>query len=924
MVASLSGVTTNGTQNSKADSVENSSETGEDEDLFGDKSDTSIENKRLGAKRGSDEITEDMFGMSDDDDKNKSSGSYNNDNDDKTGGGGLSSKKDFNSESPSRRKNLKRKYLDIPIDEMTLSKSPFYTDPGAPLPIETPRDRRKSVFAPLNFNPIIENNVDNKYKNGGNPFTPIQKEEALQFDVSTAELSSSEEEESDSSFEAFAYSDIGQDWKGSEFNYRDPNLPTYQTSQLLRDSISQGLMSGNINSNTSDLYYSNRGDVSDSIWKLPQGEILPAESPTKPLELSIPSSLSATNLAEGLSKENDMPSPQNGGDSEPVFEDVTVNKENRANGVNQLVNVGSETLTTVSPDQKTSVNNLPFLLRQLPLSSIPDVFFMSNPTITISNEDYDALNLICEQIVYDYGLLKNLNVPECVYEGVSVEPERLVGKVVRTLFSRLRQVCGNEIIADIYPIEQPFVTVRKNHDMINVKSDSQGFSKFLNFKPPFGMKNFKLLMITDSFKNDCNIFVSTLMQTYIGQEFGFCELLKLDNGDTDGLLLLPSFQHSKLLLLAAQIVSYCSTNKHLNDNVTLMIIIPLLSNDISELVEKTKLFQIVRNEVRDKIPNLDIFFKAIPMDFIRNPLTSIDEYYNLCASMYNILPDREIKLTSIAHKLPEKVVFRNLQTGGGTGAIQYDSFVHLAYARSVDKKWVFAVLSSSDGKSNIVKTWYVGGSKRLFDDACTRLWELGSSLAGKQYGKICLVLTRLNGTLPDDELMNWRRLSGRNVHLAVVCVDDHTKISFFDRNKIYPTFRPIFRDESLSKKIQEYRFDDYEIRDTDQDIHGVIFQHAFPLSNSQHRCAIKSGALIRFKRNAGDSIWDKFEVNLLNCPHSDSTELLGAILTEFRNLSALNSWFGLTVGEDSYLPWHVLAVKKMMRTVVHVNVELAE
>ena len=121
-------------------------------------------------------------------------------------------------------------------------------------------------------------------------------------------------------------------------------------------------------------------------------------------------------------------------------------------------------------------------------------------------------------------------------------------------------------------------------------------------------------------------------------------------------------------------------------------------------------------------------------------------------------------------------MFRNHQAGGGTGVIQYDSFVHLAYARSVDKKWVFAVLSSSDGRSNIVKTWYVGSSKKLFDEACTRLWELGSSLAGKQYGKICLVLTRLNGTLPDDELMNWRRLSGRNVHLAVVCVDDNTKI----------------------------------------------------------------------------------------------------------------------------------------------------
>lgn len=68
----------------------------------------------------------------------------------------------------TKRLNGKRKYLDIPIDEMTLPTSPLYMDPGAPLPVETPRDRRKSVFAPLNFNPIIENNVDNKYKSGGN------------------------------------------------------------------------------------------------------------------------------------------------------------------------------------------------------------------------------------------------------------------------------------------------------------------------------------------------------------------------------------------------------------------------------------------------------------------------------------------------------------------------------------------------------------------------------------------------------------------------------------------------------------------------------------------------------------------------------------------------------------------------------------
>lgn len=43
------------------------------------------------------------------------------------------------------------------------------------------------------------------------------------------------------------------------------------------------------------------------------------------------------------------------------------------------------------------------------------------------------------------------------------------------------------------------------------------------------------------------------------------------------------------------------------------------------------------------------------------------------------------------------------------------------------------------------------------------------------------------------------------------------------------------------------RLDDYEIRDIDQDIHGIVFQHPFPLAHSQHRCAIRSGALIKFK-----------------------------------------------------------------------------
>lgn len=877
-----------------------------DEDLFGETS--GEDGKPLGSKMTSDEITEDMFGMSDDEDSNKISDkiikSSNN-------LGFVDNSAAF--ETP-RKQALKRKYLDVPIDEMTLSNSPLYVDPGAPLPVETPRDRRKSVFAPLTFNPIIENNVDNKYKNGGKfSFSPSQREEALKFDVSMAEISSSDDEDSDSSFEAFDYPNIKPDLRSLDGNVNDSHF-----LHGAQDSISTGLLSGNFNNNN-DLYSSKDG--SNSIWRLPQTEVSQTDSPLKSVEILIPSPLEDSNQTEHFGrmlnsetlKENESSVSRGCYDSIRSSENEILNSDN-ASSTSEMSTTGGQRSTT----------NIPFLLRHMPLSSIPDIFLSQNPTITIGNGNHDIIDLLCEQIVFDNSALHDLGIPNFKYEGTMVDSTGLIIDTMRMLFTEFNQMTGTELINRFYPIKEPFIFVRKHDELVKIRSDVQTFSKFLNFKPPFGIKNFKFLLLASSFKNDCLSFVSTLSQTYISQEFGFCELLKLSDEGANGLIFLKDFERTKLLLLAAQIVSYCSTNKHSGSDANLMIIIPLENNNLTELVAKTRMFKLIRDEVRSKIPKLDLFFKIVPMGIIRNPLTSVDSYYNLCASIYNLLPSKKTKFTTIAHKLPESITFRTMKSNHGSPIIHYDVYIHLAYSRSVDKKWVFAALSDSDGKENMIKSWYVGNSNSAFDDSCNEIWSMALSLASHQYGKICLILTRLSGILPDDELMNWRRLSGRNVHLAVVCVDDSTKISFFDQDRMYPSYRPIFRNESLSKPFNSKYIDDYEIRNINQDVHGVIFEYPFPLANSQHRCAIKSGALVRFKGNSGNSTWEKFEVNLLNCPHSDSTKLLETILEEFRNLAALNIWFGINNGEDTHIPWHVLAVKKMMNSIVHTQIDISE
>lgn len=878
----------------------NKSNMDEEDDLFGEMNDTSIEEKKhVSEKATSDEITEDMFGMSDDEDNSRENmrstieehpaneSFSNNEN-----------KKENN------KLSLKRKYLDIPLEEITLSNSPFYTDPGAPLPIETPRDKRKSVFAPLTFNPKIESDVDNKYKNGGKfSFSPTQRDEALKFDISASIVSSSdddegEDDESDSSFESIEYNNIKQELKLFDGSVHDTQFLNYQPMLGVQESVPPSLISGGYSLSAES--YSR--DTSNPIWKL--------SHPTNEQNLS-PIKGATSNFVIDT---NNVPEQSSTEEIKECLSDIAKSED-----------LPVSNLPVTNLCQTSSLfNTLPFLLRHIPLSLVPDICLPSNPKIGITTANEDILSIICEQIVFDNDLLNNLNIPCVTYDKIMLNPDNFISSTMQNMFPYFTTLNGPELVNKIYRMKQPFIFIKKQHEIIKIKSDSHPFGKFLNLKPPMGNKNFKFFLLTESSDIVYEMFVSTLSQAYINYEFGFCELLKLTPTDTSGLIQLKTFEQSKLLLLAAQIVSYCSTSKNLGKDATLMIILPLEVNTLNCLLSNLKVFQVIRDEVRSKIPHIDLLLKVIPHDFIKNPLTSIDEYYNLCVSIYNILWPKDIKFTAIAHKLPSKISFETLQNNDGLSAITYDSYIHIAYSRSIDKKWVFCALSDSDGKTNSVKSWYVGNSKQKFDDACTQLWTMALQLAYKKYGKICLILTRLNGILPDDELVNWRRLSSRSVHLAVVCVDEDTKNSFYDGDRMYPSFKPLVRNPKLFEMIDYSNLDNYEIVNIDDDIHGVIFQNPFPLSNSQHRCAIKSGALVRFNVTGDKTIWDKLEVNLLNCPHSDSTKLLEIVLEEFRNLAALSIWFGVSDGRTSHIPWHILAVKKLMNTLVHIEVDLNE
>ncbi|AET39173.1 Ssn2p Ecym_4094 [Eremothecium cymbalariae DBVPG len=826
---------------------------------------------------------------------------------------------------------LKRKYLDIPLDQITLPNTPLYMDPGAPLPIETPKDRRKSVFAPLNFNPIIESNVDNKYKNGGKfSFDPNEIEEPLKFEVSTTNISSSEEDDSELSGDDF---DDLQPNNMHEIRSMEPNIPVlsydipprpmneFLPSDTTKDDY---LIPSYQNSDVIDIdKLPSRESQLDQIWKSP--EINREDSPNR---LGI-SSILKPPLANGVNIDSESQNPETGNYFEPTptvcaDEKITTRipykdlKQENATDSTIISAVGDYSL--ISKDPRESSNSLPYLLRHMPLFSIPDVFLSTTPSVKVDDGLEDFLEILCDQLIFDQCLLGDFGVSNPLYRDVKHCQDGVVKDTLKSVFNQFQRLHGNEIIDEMFYLKQPSVYVKKNDEAIKLKSDAEPFTPFLALKPSRGMKNFRALFLSTAVTSARKSFLSELAQIYSGQELGFCELVKLNNDEHNGLITLNNFNIDTLLLLSAQIVSYCSTNMINLKNVPLMIFFPVIGSSLEDTINMTSKFQLIKNEVKSRLPDVELLLKLIPIDFVKDPLVSITSYYELCCSIYNSLPPKTVKFTSIADNFPEKVEFRT-SAGSQNQLIHYDSYIHLAYIRSIDREWLSAAWSDSKGTENMVKAWYLGNSKTRFENACNEMWKITVGLASRKYGRICLILTRMDSVLPDDELMHWRRLSvtTRNLHLAVVCVGDNTKVSLFDEDKFYPSFKPLMRDKKNFRKLQPNRLDDYEIVNIDEELHGIIFKSPLQLANSQHRCAIKSGALVRFKPSPIDETMNKFEVNLLNCPHSDSTKLLKIILHQFRDLASLNSWFCISKGKDNYIPWQVVAVKKVMNFLVHVK-----
>ncbi|CCE88413.1 Piso0_001918 [Millerozyma farinosa CBS 7064] len=374
---------------------------------------------------------------------------------------------------------------------------------------------------------------------------------------------------------------------------------------------------------------------------------------------------------------------------------------------------------------------------------------------------------------------------------------------------------------------------------INLNSISLRFWKYLNFKPLHGPKNFQLLLVSEQrhgvYRDELTGFLNSLIYNYKNSNFGEITKVSLMNINQDAG---TSTVNDGVLTSDDQQIYTSNNDYYLKVNKSLDTVAELIKLD---LINKSNRFEfdrpllllfvnfdkrfnslvqlssLCRNFMlflrKHHVPLVEVFSHIIPFEeiihevkgFRRLKYLSSYNLTRLSMNLYNKCPEiishskgdifQPKKLfTQFIKEPPHKLHFKFLDSNNGNIGTEYidDVFLHFAYERSIDKRWIVGAWSDPLGMVTNVKSWYCKNQKKndndIFDleSICDDIWEISSSLfkalneemANQMScfgGKKFLVLTRINSVIPDDELVHWKRLSSKNKDISLIVLSADNK-----------------------------------------------------------------------------------------------------------------------------------------------------
>jgi mediator of RNA polymerase II transcription subunit 13 len=379
------------------------------------------------------------------------------------------------------------------------------------------------------------------------------------------------------------------------------------------------------------------------------------------------------------------------------------------------------------------------------------------------------------------------------------------------------------------------------------------------------------------------------------------------------------------------------------------------------------LFNLYRRSFSEKNINTtnELVLQLVPLDFIASP-TSImvplpSEYarlamevYDRCTSFSSVSSARTILLEQ---PLPKSIDFK-MNVTPSASVLHENSCLHIAYAQSIDDRWITAAWTDSRGLQQMTASYCLGRKNEPismpFSDVANEIWEttMDIILAKKIHWRV--MITRV-GVMDPSEIEFWAGLQSTEaeaqINLTLITVQTDPSLRLLppcitlspSSNAAQSVVTPVSTPQALQSSIvspdqstppardaggsaatpgenpAELDADARLIDYTDQSW-GAVLGHRLNNSNSllEFVPALISGYLIK---RGGTNLQDPpivMEVNIVYSeafgnPRTIHDTLLREVLGYYRGLGALARARGVVDPVKDVRPWHIAAAEKAVK-----------
>ncbi|KAK3303523.1 mediator complex subunit 13 C-terminal-domain-containing protein [Chaetomium strumarium] len=548
--------------------------------------------------------------------------------------------------------------------------------------------------------------------------------------------------------------------------------------------------------------------------------------------------------------------------------------------------------------------------------------------------------------------------------------------------------------ASVFLIPAPHIELRRYDDQLSVLPSAVSFWDTLGLGPAHGPKDVVavcMLPNAEGMRDNATAFLDRLQSTYESLRLGAFERLSNADGLVDGIVLLPVDQDNvssdfnvpfarsahvdAITGLAMALSSAPMSGKNF------VVYAAYAPESPSSVVDACSTFQEVFEHYkrcmvdrRKQITN-ELVLQLVPLDVVASETSLVVmspsdctrlclETYDRCTLFGGPMPAPAIMLECA---LPRGIDFK-LAATPSPNLLRENSCIHVAYARSVDERWVTTAWTDNRGSTQATASYCLGRRgkpmSRQLAEVVHEIWETTHDLISTCKVHWRVVITK-SGPMDQQEMELWigvaQAETRATVSLVLLTVDTDPSLQLIPPVAAIPLSAPsafyttpastpgpqsgVSPDQSgnnpstplgtpggdggaassqppLQPQPQpqpqpELQDGDTTLVDATETTWGVVVSHRLNNSPSltELNPALASGYLVKRAGPRAEDPPVAMEVNVVYCDNARAMYdgLLREMLAYFRGLGTLARVRGVVEKEVDVRPWHVAAVEKAVR-----------